>query len=230
MVVHNEEGFTRVARRPKPQGTMISELPVMRAKGNQSERRADRNRFAPLLCSGYSAGPETCDCDDDECEPPHGIVDSDSEDADFPDVAVAIARQKSQRKWRMHCKRQQPADTQPDEHPGVHETKGKERSQGLRRGDEELDGIIKEFEELDSKRAAAHTVEGVKTDGQGADSTQDMSPTTTELRRQLLDRVMTADQKELARTLGVLTQAEEYDAQHSLSVTMDGECGEEVLI
>ena len=87
-------------------------------------------------------------------------------------------------------------------------TDGKERGHGLKRGDEELDEIIREFEELDNKRAAAPTVEGVKTDGKGADSTQDMSPTTTELRKQLLDKVMTADQKELARTLGVMTQAE----------------------
>ena len=117
-----------------------------------------------------------------------------------------------------------------DPRSSVPKTNGKERGHGLKRGDEELDEIIEEFEELDNQRAAAHTVERVKTDGQGADSIQDMSPTTTELRRQLLDKVMTADQRELARTLGILTQAEEYDAQHSMTVTMDGECGEEVLI
>ena len=38
------------------------------------------------------------------CDPPHGIVDSDSDDEDFPDIAIAIAKQKSQRKWRQHCR------------------------------------------------------------------------------------------------------------------------------
>ena len=46
---------------------------------------------------------ESSDSDDDECDPPHGIVDSDSEDEDFPVIAMAIAKQKSQRKWRRHC-------------------------------------------------------------------------------------------------------------------------------
>ena len=117
-----------------------------------------------------------------------------------------------------------------DPRSDVPRTNGKERGHGLKRGDEELDEIIKEFEELDNKRAAAPTVEGVKTDGQGTDSTQDMSPTTTELRKQLLNKVMTADQKELMRTLGALTQADEYDKQHVLPVTLDEDYGEESLV
>jgi hypothetical protein len=44
------------------------------------------------------------DCNDDECDPPHGIVDSDSDDEDLPDIAIAIAKQKSQRKWRIASK------------------------------------------------------------------------------------------------------------------------------
>ena len=43
------------------------------------------------------ASDDEPDLGDDECGPPHGIVDGDS-DGDVPDVALAIAKQKNQRK------------------------------------------------------------------------------------------------------------------------------------
>ena len=61
MVITDDEGVRQVGHRPSPKGTLISELPVRQTGGNQATRR---NRFAPLLCSGY---PQT-DCRQACCE------------------------------------------------------------------------------------------------------------------------------------------------------------------
>ena len=165
LVIQDEEGFTTVPHRPKPQGTMISELPIRQAGGNQSERRANRNRFASLLCSGYSEGAECrescCTAVSEaavetgpasECLP--GTRDWVQKHGDrSPVPGCSPVCYYDQNCNLVHpCGRGCKIDHRTfDPRSCVPRTHGKERGHGLERGDEELDKIIKEFEELDNK-------------------------------------------------------------------------------
>ena len=95
-VEHKKKKMSPVSEEQLRDGTLQAINPAHRELIRQIGIR--RQAEAEAICE------ESSDSDDNECDPPHGIVDSDSEDEDFPDIAMAIAKQKSQRRWRQHCR------------------------------------------------------------------------------------------------------------------------------